>query len=169
MVGVLILLSLVTSLSMQFMMPADFDLGKFVGLKDVRAARVWTQTEVEGHKGVDPVEPILLSIMGDVYDVTAGKHFYAPGSSYHGLAGKDATLAFAIGDVSNEKEWAKPASEFKEGELEGLKSWVFFYRGKYKHVGVLEGYYYQKDGTKTPRLLEFEEKFMSIPDPKPDT
>ncbi len=36
--------------------------------------------------------PIYIALEGDVYDVTAGRKFYAPGGAYHFLAGTDGTI-----------------------------------------------------------------------------
>eukprot|EP00957_Ditylum_brightwellii_P031990 2425604-Ditylum_brightwellii.AAC.1 len=46
--------------------------------------------------------PLYLSIMGRIYDVTAGSNFYGPGGQYHSFVGKDATRAFATGCLKEE-------------------------------------------------------------------
>lgn len=38
----------------------------------------YLQEEVGAHNGADPARPMLLSIKGVVYDITAGKAFYGP-------------------------------------------------------------------------------------------
>ncbi|EDQ92336.1 uncharacterized protein MONBRDRAFT_4813 [Monosiga brevicollis MX1] len=41
--------------------------------------------------------PVYLALAGRVYDVTAGRHKYGPGGSYHKLAGRDASRPLALG------------------------------------------------------------------------
>merc|ERR1719422_11039 len=41
-------------------------------------ARMWSVEEWEKHKGEDPNKPLLLAILGEVYDVGPGARFYAP-------------------------------------------------------------------------------------------
>ncbi len=55
--------------------------------------------------GTDPAKPIYIGYEGKVYDVTAGKDFYATGGDYHWLAGKDATDALHLfgGDIIKNK------------------------------------------------------------------
>ena len=43
---------------------------------------------------------MLLSIAGEVYDVSAGQRYYGKGQAYHGLVGRDASRAFITGDFT---------------------------------------------------------------------
>jgi predicted heme/steroid binding protein len=54
----------------------------------------YTPEELAQYDGRDPSKPLLLSIMGRVYDVTKGYDKYGPGKSYHFFTGKDATRSF---------------------------------------------------------------------------
>lgn len=67
--------------------------------------RVFTTDELKKYDGSDPDLPIYLAHEGLVYDVTDGKQFYAPGGSYHYLAGKDSTIALKVagGDIIKKK------------------------------------------------------------------
>ncbi len=47
--------------------------------------------------GSDESKPILLSVLGKVFDVTKGKRFYAKGGSYAFFAGRDASRAYTTG------------------------------------------------------------------------
>lgn len=49
--------------------------------------------------------PIYIALDGYVYDVTAGKSFYALGGTYHNIAGKDASRELHIfgGSIIKEK------------------------------------------------------------------
>jgi len=66
--------------------------------------RVWwngpfslTDDQLLAYDGTDPSKPIYLALNGSIYDVTAGRHFYGPGGSYHFFAGRDATRSFLTG------------------------------------------------------------------------
>jgi predicted heme/steroid binding protein len=82
--------------------------------------------------------PLLLSILGRIYDVSGGKAFYGPGKAYHKLVGKDASRAFCTGCL-------EPACLISS--LQGLSpeqrreadKWVELYEwhDKYKLVGRL--------------------------------
>ncbi|EKD84736.1 MAG: neuron derived neurotrophic factor [uncultured bacterium] len=56
------------------------------------AAKTFTQDELKKYNGTDADLPIYLALDGVVYDVTAGREFYASGGAYHYLAGKDASI-----------------------------------------------------------------------------
>ena len=43
-----------------------------------------TLEELAEYDGTDPNKPILMALMGNIYDVTSGKEFYGPGAPYHG-------------------------------------------------------------------------------------
>jgi len=53
-----------------------------------------TSPELSLYNGTTPTLPIYLALNSTIYDVTAGRHFYGPGGSYHVFAGRDATRAF---------------------------------------------------------------------------
>jgi predicted heme/steroid binding protein len=60
----------------------------------VSQPRRYTVEELAQYDGRDPSKPLLLAIMGRVYDVTKGWDKYGPGASYHFFVGKDATRSF---------------------------------------------------------------------------
>jgi hypothetical protein len=41
---------------------------------------------------------VLLAVLGNVFDVTAGRRHYGPGGAYAFFAGRDASRAYATGD-----------------------------------------------------------------------
>ncbi|CAJ1423675.1 unnamed protein product [Effrenium voratum] len=101
------------------------------------SARRWTLQELALHDGESRERPLLLAILGEVYDVGPGERFYGPGEGYHVFAGKDASRAFTTG-------------QFNDGAVPGLKgllpeqisdviSWRSFYQksDKYRFVGAL--------------------------------
>lgn len=100
-------------------------------------------------------KPILLSLFGRVYDVSAGTKFYGEGGKYHVFAGHDVTYALSTGckspecvDVRRSAQEAEQEEEDSEHVLEDLtekqlkegKRWLSFFHlhDKYSLVGRLE-------------------------------
>lgn len=57
----------------------------------------FTLEELSKYDGNDKSMPIYLALDGYVYDVSAGRDkFYAPGSPYHELVGKDSSILLHV-------------------------------------------------------------------------
>jgi hypothetical protein len=89
-----------------------------------------------------PPPPLYLAVRGVVFDVRDGAGFYAPGSSYAALAGRDCSRAVALMSL-------EPADLEAEDDLSGLSAeeelrdldaifWSVYVR-KYPLVGLVEG------------------------------
>merc|ERR1711963_203012 len=79
---------------------------------------------------------VYLSIVGYVYDVTAGAQFYGPGGAYGHMAGRDATVAlakFSMNPLFLNQPWAG----LGESEETTLASYVRTFQSKYPCVGTL--------------------------------
>lgn len=65
----------------------------------------YTASSLATFDGTDETKPIYIAIDGNVYDVTEGKKFYAPGGVYHFLAGTDGTTLLKVmgGDIIKKK------------------------------------------------------------------
>jgi len=86
--------------------------------------------------------PIFVAVRGFVFDVTAGRDFYGPGSSYEVLAGRDASLGLASMET-DEAKWPKKATmdELTGMETDTLNDWLQRFEDKYPLVGFLpEGF-----------------------------
>lgn len=97
-------------------------------------------TEYDGRLLPDSADraPLLLSVRGRIYDVSAGASFYGPGKTYHKLTGKDATRAFCTGCL--EPECLIPSTAgLSEAQLKEADRWIEMYEhhDKYKLVGQL--------------------------------
>ncbi|CAH9108185.1 unnamed protein product [Cuscuta europaea] len=93
-----------------------------------------TAQQLELYNGSDPSKPIYIAIRGRIFDVTAGKSFYAPGGSYSIFAGKDATRALA--KMSKAEEDISPSTEgLSEKEIGVLQDWEKKFEAKYPVVG----------------------------------
>jgi predicted heme/steroid binding protein len=87
--------------------------------------------------------PILISIFGRVYDVSASSKFYGEGGPYHSFAGHDITYSLSTGCRSDECVATSGDDNLTEKEqLEG-KRWLSFFHlhDKYPLVGKLESDY----------------------------
>jgi len=101
-------------------------------------------------------KPILLSLFGRVYDVSAGSKYYGEGGKYSGFAGQDVTYALSTGCKTPEcvnvrrsnqeggegsKQGSKHSLEdLTEKQLKEGKRWLsFFYlHDKYRLIGRLD-------------------------------
>ncbi len=104
---------------------------------------------------------IYLSILGEVYDVTAGHEFYGPNAGgYSFFAGRDASICFFTGEYTEEHLNEKKVIDIETHEIFAIEDWRAFYEthDDYKFLGVLEGDYYDKEGKATPYLMEIREK-----------
>ncbi|KAK4282047.1 hypothetical protein QN277_013469 [Acacia crassicarpa] len=95
-----------------------------------------TEQELRTYNGSDPNKPILVSIRGQIYDVSAGRNFYGPGGPYAMFAGKEcsralALLSFKPVDINGNLE------DLSEEDLVILEDWEYKFIEKYVKVGQL--------------------------------
>lgn len=112
------------------------------------------------YKGENEGDEIYLSILGEVYDVTTGKEFYAPDHGYSFFSGRDATICFFTGEYTEEHLNEKSILDFQTHEIFAMDDWRSFYETHetYRFLGVLEGDYYDREGKVRPYLKEIREK-----------
>eukprot|EP00996_Jenningsia_fusiforme_P002687 NODE_3509_length_965_cov_24.715066_g3222_i0.p1 GENE.NODE_3509_length_965_cov_24.715066_g3222_i0~~NODE_3509_length_965_cov_24.715066_g3222_i0.p1 ORF type:complete len:150 (+),score=28.19 NODE_3509_length_965_cov_24.715066_g3222_i0:429-878(+) len=112
--------------------------------------RVFSIRELSRYDGTDVSGPIYLSILGEVYDVSAGRKNYGPGAEHHALAGRDASAAFITGDLSP-SGLISDISQLQDHERYQLLDWRDFYarHRKYRFVGVLRDRFYDWRGRPT--------------------
>lgn len=124
------------------------------------AERFVTKEELARHDGKQSKE-YWLSLMSEVYDVTAGAdEWYAEGLQYSCFVGRDANVPFITG-VFNDTEAAKPITELTDLQLKHLESyWLKFYQDeeRYPFVGYLVGDLYDEDGQTTYAHYEIQER-----------
>ncbi|KRT81754.1 hypothetical protein AMK59_5176, partial [Oryctes borbonicus] len=60
----------------------------------------FTVQELKAYDGTQPDGRILVSVNGNVYDVTKAKRFYGPGGPYAAFGGRDASRGLATFSVS---------------------------------------------------------------------
>ena len=91
--------------------------------------------------------PILVAILGRVFDVTAGRRFYGHGNSYAHFAGRDATAAFATGAHEGDG-LTDDLAGLDDEQLGSVKGWFEFYRDheEYTPAGRVVGRYFDAAG-----------------------
>lgn len=120
--------------------------------------RVFTKEELALYDGIQKPQ-VYLSLMGEVFDVTAGAElFYGANKSYSFFAATDGSLAFITGDFIN--NITDDVSSLDHEGLYNLKQWVnSTYHAKYLYKGTLNGYFYL-NGRKTDRMKHIESKIQ---------
>uniref|UniRef100_A0A7I4C991 Cytochrome b5 heme-binding domain-containing protein n=1 Tax=Physcomitrium patens TaxID=3218 RepID=A0A7I4C991_PHYPA len=86
--------------------------------------RIWTSAELEKYNGTNNKPPVLLSVLGNVFDVSKGWKHYGPGGSYHHFVGRDASRAFVSGNFTDDG-LTDSLEGLTPSELLGKASWIF--------------------------------------------
>ncbi|KAI9221708.1 cytochrome b5-like heme/steroid binding domain-containing protein [Blastocladiella britannica] len=102
--------------------------------KYLTTQRVFTPEELALYNGTDPTLPIYLAVMSDVFDVTAGRDYYGPGSGYHFFAGRDAGRAFATGCFQT--HLTPDLRGLTDAEIKSIDGWRDFYAESDKYFAV---------------------------------
>ncbi len=118
--------------------------------------RVFSAAELARFNGTVPGRKIMLAVLGEVFDVTEGKRFYAPPSHYAFFSGKDASRVFVTGEFNGTGDVpAHRVADLTDEQLMQVEDWRTQYHEKYKFLGVLhlpdEGFY-DAQGQPTPLL-----------------
>ncbi|KAJ4953824.1 hypothetical protein NE237_030656 [Protea cynaroides] len=120
-------------------------------------SRLWTAEELVLYNGNNNGLPILLGILGSVFDVTKGRSHYGPGGAYHHFAGRDASRAFISGNFTGDG-LTDSLQGLSSVEVKGVVDWRDFYFRSYTFVGKLVGRYYDSEGRATKSLKGVEAK-----------
>ncbi|XP_062378915.1 neudesin isoform X2 [Sardina pilchardus] len=112
-----------------------------------RPVRLITEEELEKYDGSQDGQPIYMAINGVVFDVTAGKDFYAKGAPYNALVGKDSTRAVAKMSL-DPKDLTHDTTGLTEDQLESLERiFTGTYKAKYPIVGYTARRMFNDDGS----------------------
>ena len=119
------------------------------------AANVFSAEKLREFDGSDESKPLLLVVLGEVFDVSDGKKFYGKGQGYEIFVGQDSSRSFHSGD------WKDPKADCRDLNVMGASDvigWRAFYRNhkSYRRVGVVQGLYYDAEGVPTDALAEVE-------------
>lgn len=122
---------------------------------DQQIAKMFTADELSRYTGENVNDPILLGILGSVFDVSKGRKNYAPGGSYSFFAAKDASRAFVTGDFTA-AGLIDSLQDLSAKEIKEVITWLDFYKKDYPEVGKLQGRYYHADGSKTEAWAQID-------------
>lgn len=101
--------------------------------------RLFTLKELRTYSGKTEGKPILVSVVGRVYDVSPARDLFGPGGPYEMFAGHDGTYNLAV--MSLKKATIdKFTYEVDDEEKESLADWVAYFDNRYgRPLGVLTG------------------------------
>ncbi|CAK9230601.1 unnamed protein product [Sphagnum jensenii] len=119
--------------------------------------RIWTPVELARYNGSNPKLPLLLSILGSVFDVSKGHVHYGPNGSYHHFLGRDASRAFVSGNFTG-AGLTDSLKGLTASEIKSIEDWRFFFSKTYIYVGKLVGRFYDEDGNPTKELNRVAKK-----------
>ncbi|CAL5203493.1 unnamed protein product [Lathyrus oleraceus] len=119
--------------------------------------RLFSSEELSLFNGTDQGLPILLGILGSVFDVTKGKSHYGSGGGYNHFAGRDASRAFVSGNFTGDG-LTDSLRNLSSTEVKSVVDWRDFYIRSYTYVGKLVGRYYDSQGNPTKYLKGVEAK-----------
>lgn len=117
--------------------------------------RLLSRRELSLYDGEEGSKGLYLAILGQVFDVHAGHKHYGPEGAYHGMAGKDASLAYITGDFT-ENGLTDDVSSLSPLQVLALYDWLAFYQREYQAVGLLIGRFYSDTGQPTEALVQME-------------
>ncbi|PON36238.1 Cytochrome b5-like heme/steroid binding domain containing protein [Parasponia andersonii] len=125
--------------------------------KPISQQRLFSVEELALYNGTDESFPILLGVLGSVFDVTKGKSHYGKGGGYNHFAGRDASRAFVSGNFSGDG-LTDSLRGLSSTEVKSIVEWRDFYSRSYTFVGKLVGLYYDSQGNATKYLKGAEAK-----------
>lgn len=110
------------------------------------AKKRFSAEELARHDGSDPKRPILIAVRGIVFDVSEGGRFYATGSRYQALAGRDSSRAVARMSLDAE-DLTDDCSSLTDAEWDFLGRVLHeTYLAKYPVLGHLRGGAFYPEG-----------------------
>jgi predicted heme/steroid binding protein len=92
--------------------------------------RIWTPVELARYNGSNPKLPLLLSILGSVFDVSKGHVHYGPNGSYHHFLGRDASRAFVSGNFTG-AGLTDSLKGLTASEIKSIEDWRMFFSKTY--------------------------------------
>ena len=107
-------------------------------LRSKSGTRLFTKNELAAHGPNGPLKPILLAMLGRVYDVSEGENYYGPEGGYNFFAGIDGSRAYVTGEF-NEEGLIDDLGGFTPLQIGEIDGWIKFYDKTYTYAGKLIG------------------------------
>ena len=94
--------------------------------------------------------PLLISICGNVYNVTAQEKLFGHLGAYEAYSKMDVTRAFALADFSDDN-LTDDLRDFSGDECIAADTWSKFFHDEESlhYMGVLDGYFFDQNGEET--------------------
>lgn len=128
-------------------------------LANVYRGRVVTKPELAEH-GPSSERP-WVAVLGQIYDVAAGKRHYGDGGSYHFFAGKDGSRAYSTGQFDDEG-LIDDITGTTVQQIGEIYHWINIFSKKYPFVGRLEGPFFTAGGLPTAHWREVEDSLSQL-------
>ncbi|KAJ6304396.1 hypothetical protein OIU77_018123 [Salix suchowensis] len=151
-----VLITVLVTLAAFFLSPRS-PFKSFINYPQQQVQKLFTAEELALYNGTDDTLPILLGILGSVFDVTKGKSHYGVGGGYHHFSGRDASRAFVSGNFTGDG-LTDSLHGLSSTEVKSIVEWREFYFRSYTFVGKLVGRYYDSEGNPTKSLKGVEAK-----------
>ncbi|GFR42030.1 hypothetical protein Agub_g2847 [Astrephomene gubernaculifera] len=117
--------------------------------------RVFSKAELSHYVGKSD-SALYLAILGEVFDVTKGRRFYAADKGYGFFVGRDASRAFVTGDF--EGDLTDDVADLSPEQIKSIVEWRDFYHKTYTYKGRLEGPFHDARGRPTGHLRWVEQQ-----------
>ncbi|CAA0824405.1 Membrane-associated progesterone-binding protein 4 [Striga hermonthica] len=121
-------------------------------------SRLFTVEELALYNGTDSALPILLGILGSVFDVSKGESHYGAGGGYNHFSGRYFSCITMLFDFYAGEGLTDNLHGLSKSEVKSIVDWREFYFKTYTFVGKLIGRYYDKEGKPTKYLKGIEAK-----------
>ncbi|CAK4068081.1 unnamed protein product [Aphanomyces euteiches] len=114
-----------------------------------------SKQELAMYNGIDKPQ-LYLAILGQVFDVTAGKRHYGQDGAYRYFIGVDRSRAFSSGQMNDGDD----VSTLSNKELLSVHKWLTFFAShkNYIRIGTVEGLYYDRYGHVQPIMQTIRER-----------
>ena len=119
--------------------PADVDVATAAPVEPLDPPAVMedgtlllTKAQLAQYDGTVPERPVYLGMLGEVFDVSAGR-FYRPGGGYDFFAGKDGTRGFVTGDFTADG-LDDDVESLEPKQMLDVEHWIEFYRDHEEYV-----------------------------------
>ena len=135
------------------MMPNPANLAKDAAGADIpKVDSVGTLTvEQLNEYHCDNPDRRLLSLFGDIFDVTSSEKGYGKEGAYKEYAGHDITLAISL--MKTDTQWLDKFVQMEEKWIKDAKGWVEYMECKYPKCGRLDKWEIA-DGSSLEELME---------------
>ncbi|AAS52827.1 AER144Cp [Eremothecium gossypii ATCC 10895] len=121
---------------------ADLQPSQYWAEHGMEIPHVFTATELSQYSaGTGGTRPVLLAVLGHVYEVTRAPRLYGTKGPYRRFTGRDCSnlFGYAMWELGAMRAAAcsSNVSNTTEVQLQRIRGWQRFYQERYPYVGVL--------------------------------